>query len=58
MLFPLMSIDLGAKAAFINPDEKTAAFARSVSSFENLALTTERSGCSVRKGHRHRSGRS
>jgi len=40
MLFHLMSIDLGAKAAFINPDEKTAAFARSVSSFENLALTT------------------
>ena len=23
MLFPLMSIDLGAKAGFINPDEKT-----------------------------------
>ena len=28
MLFPLMSIDLGAKASFVNPDEKTAAFAR------------------------------
>src|SRR5262245_56176209 len=38
MLFPLMSIDLGAKAAFINPDEKTAAFARSVSSFKNFDL--------------------
>jgi homoaconitate hydratase family protein len=28
MLFPLMSIDLGAKCGYINPDEKTAAFAR------------------------------
>jgi 3-isopropylmalate/(R)-2-methylmalate dehydratase large subunit len=35
MLFPLMSIDLGAKAAFINPDEKTAAFARAFSSFKS-----------------------
>src|SRR5215469_9378143 len=26
-LFPLMSIDIGAKCGFINPDEKTAAFA-------------------------------
>jgi 3-isopropylmalate/(R)-2-methylmalate dehydratase large subunit len=28
MLFPLMSIDLGAKAGYINPDEKTAAYAQ------------------------------
>ncbi len=28
MLFPLMSIDVGAKCGFINPDEKTVAFAR------------------------------
>jgi 3-isopropylmalate/(R)-2-methylmalate dehydratase large subunit len=27
ILFPLMSIDLGAKCGYINPDEKTAAFA-------------------------------
>jgi homoaconitate hydratase family protein len=27
MLFPLMAIDLGAKAGYINPDEKTAAYA-------------------------------
>jgi 3-isopropylmalate/(R)-2-methylmalate dehydratase large subunit len=27
LLFPLMSIDVGAKCGFINPDEKTAAFA-------------------------------
>src|SRR5580658_3730323 len=29
MLFPLMAIDLGAKAGFINPDAKTLEFARS-----------------------------
>jgi 3-isopropylmalate/(R)-2-methylmalate dehydratase large subunit len=40
MLFPLMSIDLGAKAAFINPDEKTAAFAKSFSSFKDFDLMT------------------
>ena len=40
MLFPLMSIDLGAKAAFINPDAKTAAFAKSFSSFKDFELIT------------------
>ena len=29
ILFPLMSIDIGAKCGFVNPDEKTLAFARS-----------------------------
>src|SRR5213075_803107 len=38
MLFPLMSIDLGAKASFINPDEKTAAYARAHSNFKNFEL--------------------
>jgi 3-isopropylmalate/(R)-2-methylmalate dehydratase large subunit len=38
MLFPLMSIDLGAKASFINPDEKTAAYARSFSRFKDFEL--------------------
>lgn len=28
MLFPLMSIDVGAKCGFINPDDKTIAFAK------------------------------
>jgi len=28
LLFPLMAIDLGAKAGFINPDEKTLVFAK------------------------------
>ena len=40
ILFPLMSIDLGAKAAFINPDAKTAAFAKSFSSFKDFELIT------------------
>jgi 3-isopropylmalate/(R)-2-methylmalate dehydratase large subunit len=38
MLFSLMSIDLGAKAGFINPDEKMAAYARVHSSFKKFDL--------------------
>lgn len=30
MLFPLMSIDVGAKCGFVNPDEKTRSYAKSV----------------------------
>jgi 3-isopropylmalate/(R)-2-methylmalate dehydratase large subunit len=44
MLFPLMSIDLGAKASFINPDEKTAAYAKSFSRFKGFEMTTNDSG--------------
>jgi len=40
MLFPLMSIDLGAKASFVNPDEKTTAYARSFSNFKNFEMMT------------------
>jgi 3-isopropylmalate/(R)-2-methylmalate dehydratase large subunit len=40
MLFPLMSIDLGAKASFINPDDKTVAYARSFSKFKNFDVMT------------------
>jgi homoaconitate hydratase family protein len=40
MLFPLMSIDLGAKASFINPDDKTVAYARSFSSFKEFDVMT------------------
>lgn len=36
MLFPLMSIDVGAKAAFIDPDEKTLEYARTLSKFEDF----------------------
>jgi 3-isopropylmalate/(R)-2-methylmalate dehydratase large subunit len=38
MLFPLMSIDLGAKASFINPDEKTVAYARSFSRIKDFEM--------------------
>jgi len=40
ILFPLMSIDLGAKAAFVNPDKKTVAYARLFSSFNNFEVMT------------------
>src|SRR3989449_6021759 len=40
MLFPLMSIDLGAKASFINPDEKTVAYGRSFSKFTDWGALT------------------
>src|SRR5262249_56208512 len=38
MLFPLMSIDLGAKASFINPDDKTVSYARSFSKFKDFEV--------------------
>ncbi|MCU1334638.1 MAG: 3-isopropylmalate dehydratase large subunit [Bryobacterales bacterium] len=38
MLFPLMAIDLGAKAGYINPDEKTAAFAHRYSGRKDFEL--------------------
>src|SRR5262247_744476 len=38
MLFPLMSIDLGAKASFINPDGKTVAYAKSFSKFKDFEV--------------------
>jgi 3-isopropylmalate/(R)-2-methylmalate dehydratase large subunit len=40
MLFPLMSIDLGAKASFINPDDKTVAYARTFSKFKDFDVMT------------------
>jgi 3-isopropylmalate/(R)-2-methylmalate dehydratase large subunit len=49
MLFPLMSIDLGAKAAFINPDEKTVAFARSFSSVKDFEVMTNDPGVKYEK---------
>jgi len=44
MLFPLMSIDLGAKASFINPDDKTVAYARSFSRFKDFEVMTNDAG--------------
>jgi 3-isopropylmalate/(R)-2-methylmalate dehydratase large subunit len=38
ILFPLMSIDVGAKSGYINPDEKTLAFAKSVCSLKNFEV--------------------
>ena len=38
MLFPLMSIDLGAKAGYINPDEKTVAYAQRYSGRKDFEL--------------------
>jgi 3-isopropylmalate/(R)-2-methylmalate dehydratase large subunit len=38
MLFPLMAIDLGAKSGYINPDEKTAAYAHKHSRRKDFEL--------------------
>lgn len=38
VLFPLMSIDIGAKCGYVNPDEKTAEFAHSFSHQNNGEL--------------------
>src|SRR6185436_1467629 len=38
MLFPLMSIDLGAKTSYVNPDEKTFAYARANSHLQNFEM--------------------
>jgi len=37
-LFPLMSIDLGAKAGYINPDEKTAQYAQRYANRKDFEL--------------------
>lgn len=37
-LFPLQAIDVGGKCGFINPDQKTADFARSLLGHENFTL--------------------
>lgn len=44
MLFPLMSIDLGAKASYINPDDKTVAYARAFSKFKDFDVITNDGG--------------
>lgn len=38
MLFPLMSIDVGAKCGFMNPDEKTVAFAQAHSGAKDFEM--------------------
>ena len=52
LLFPLQSIDVGGKCGFINPDDKTAAFAKSVLGNDNFDLFTNDPGgsyCEVRE---------
>jgi len=44
MLFPLMAIDLGAKAGFINPDAKTLEFARTQSGAANFKMPSNDPG--------------
>ena len=38
VLFPLMSIDIGAKCGYVNPDEKTLAFAQSFSNQKDFEM--------------------
>jgi homoaconitate hydratase family protein len=45
MLFPLMAIDLGAKAGFINPDEKTLEFAKAHSKVTGFEMLRNDPGC-------------
>ena len=54
MLFPLMSIDLGAKAAFINPDDKTVAYAQSVFEVQRFRNDDQRRERELRASGRHR----
>ena len=49
MLFPLMSIDLGAKASYVNPDEKTLAYARAHSPAKDFEMMTNDSGVQYEK---------
>jgi 3-isopropylmalate/(R)-2-methylmalate dehydratase large subunit len=49
MLFPLMSIDLGAKASYVNPDEKTLAYARAHSPVKDFELMTNDSNVQYEK---------
>jgi 3-isopropylmalate/(R)-2-methylmalate dehydratase large subunit len=52
LLFPLQSIDVGGKCGFINPDHRTAAFAKSVLGNDNFDLFSNDPGvsyCEVRE---------
>src|SRR5260370_486249 len=49
MLFPLQSIDLGGKCGFINPDEKTVAYARAVLGDRPFDVFTNDSGAAYRE---------
>jgi len=49
LLFSLMSIDIGAKAGFINPDEKTVAYARALSARKDFQVLTNDPGTAYAK---------
>jgi 3-isopropylmalate/(R)-2-methylmalate dehydratase large subunit len=49
MLFPLMSIDLGAKASYVNPDEKTLAYARAHSPVKDFEMMVNDAGVQYEK---------
>jgi homoaconitate hydratase family protein len=49
LLFPLMAIDLGAKAGFIDPDEKTVEFARRHSRFSDFDVVRNDPGVCYEK---------
>jgi homoaconitate hydratase family protein len=44
VLFPLMSIDVGAKCGYVNPDEKTAAYAQAMLPGKNYEIFTNDPG--------------
>jgi len=44
VLFPLMSIDIGAKCGYVNPDEKTRAYAHSVSRRKDFKMVSNDAG--------------
>jgi 3-isopropylmalate/(R)-2-methylmalate dehydratase large subunit len=49
MLFPLQSIDVGGKCGFINPDEKTIAFAKSFSGSSAFEMPVNDPGASYKE---------
>ncbi|HEY7335429.1 MAG TPA: aconitase/3-isopropylmalate dehydratase large subunit family protein [Bryobacteraceae bacterium] len=51
MLFPLQSIDVGGKCGFIDPDDKTAAFARAILGGADFELFRNDPGASYERVH-------
>ena len=49
MLFPLQSIDVGAKCGFINPDEKTIAYAKSFAGSQDFEMFVNDPGTSYKE---------
>lgn len=49
MLFPLMSIDVGAKCGFINPDEKTISFAKAHSGAGDFDMPVNDAGVAYKE---------